>query len=89
MSLALHVDAERWRTHLDDTLDVIPALVPVIKGNGYGFGLQRLTREAAALRVDTVAVGDPAEIRTVRAGYQRDILVLAPWRPEWKDDFPY
>ena len=47
MSLTLHVDGARWRAHLHGTLESMPGLVPVAKGNGYGFGLARLARKAA------------------------------------------
>jgi hypothetical protein len=87
MSVTLHVDGERWRSHLRATLDAMPGLVPVVKGNGYGFGARRLAHEAAALGVDTVAVGEPEELRTVGSAFTGDVLVLAPWRPEWKDAY--
>ena len=38
MSLSLYVDGDRWRSHLRSVLAPHPTLVPVIKGNGYGFG---------------------------------------------------
>lgn len=39
MSLILHVAAEKWRTHLATVVANSEAqVVPVIKGNGYGFG---------------------------------------------------
>jgi hypothetical protein len=34
-----------------------------------------------------VAVGEPEEIAAVRAAYDGDVLVLAPWRPEWASAF--
>ena len=37
MALTLTVDGERWRTHLRAVADATPGLVPVAKGNGYGF----------------------------------------------------
>ena len=71
MPLTLRVDGARWRTHLRAVAEQYReaaggGLVPVVKGNGYGFGLDRLAREAATLGVDTVAVGTPEEVRTVR-----------------------
>ena len=50
MSLTLHVDGDRWRAHLARSPRRSPALVPVAKGNGYGFGLARLARKAALAR---------------------------------------
>lgn len=80
MSLVLHVDGERWRSHLRQVAEDRPGLVPVIKGNGYGFGLGRLARKSGWLGVDTVAVGTPAEIPQVASRFDGDLLVLTPWR---------
>ena len=38
-SSSLHVDGDRWRAHLRRVADGTPGLVPVAKGNGYGFTL--------------------------------------------------
>jgi len=88
VSVTLHVQGAQWRQHLRATVDAMPGLVPVMKGNGYGFGVGVLAAEAAALGVDTVAVGEPEEIAAARASFAGDVLVLAPWRPEWADTFP-
>jgi alanine racemase len=80
MTLRLHVDAGRWRRHLQATLAAAPGLVPVAKGNGYGFGIEMLAREASALGVDTVAVGTYPEVERARA-FGGAVLVLSPWRP--------
>jgi alanine racemase len=81
MSLSLYVDGERWRAHLRRFADTHPTLVPVVKGNGYGFGNAHLARKAAWLGADTVAVGSYAEIDDVRTRFDGTILVLTPWRP--------
>lgn len=81
MSLILTVDGERWRRHLRHTADTHPGLVPVIKGNGYGFGNARLARRAGWLGVDTVAVGTYHEVADVALRYDGDLVVLSPWRP--------
>lgn len=81
MSLSLYVDGDRWRSHMRDLLASHPTLVPVIKGNGYGFGNGRLARKSAWLGVDTVAVGTYDEVEDVRTRFDGDILVLTPWRP--------
>ena len=80
VSLRLHVG--RWREHLRTVAGASPGLVPVAKGNGYGFGLPRLAAEAARLAVDTVAVGMPAELAAVRAHFDGSIVVLTPWTSE-------
>jgi hypothetical protein len=81
MSLVLRVDGDRWRSHLKDVRARHPALVPVVKGNGYGFGLGRLARRSGWLGVDTLAVGTYEEIPAVEQRYDGSLLVLTPWRP--------
>ena len=90
MSLTLTVDGDRWRAHLLETVAQHPGIVPVAKGNGYGFGLGRLARRAQWLAgrsaetgapVDLVAVGIYDEIEQVASRYDGDLLVLTPWRP--------
>lgn len=91
MSLVLHVDGERWRRHLLEVAESTPGLVPVAKGNGYGFGLGRLARRtqwlaergAAAEQVwgDVLAVGTYDELGEVADRYDGSLLVLTPWRP--------
>jgi Alanine racemase, N-terminal domain len=81
MALTLHVDAQRWRAHLDGRLTAYPRLVPVAKGNGYGFGRTCLAVEAARLGVDTLAVGTEEELPSVAEAFPGDILILAPARP--------
>ncbi len=81
MSLTLYVDGDRWRSHLKDVLGSHPGLVPVAKGNGYGFGIGRLARKAAWLGVDTLAVGTYDEVPEASLRYDGSVLVLTPWRP--------
>ena len=81
VSFRLDVDGARWRAGLTRALDAEDRLVPVIKGNGYGFGNARLAAEAARLGVDTIAVGTAAEAAALRGGFTGDILTLAPWHP--------
>jgi alanine racemase len=81
LALTLYVDGDRWRTHLKGVLSRNPGLVPVAKGNGYGFGLHRLARKAQWLGVDTLAVGTYDELPEVSQRYDGSLLVLTPWRP--------
>lgn len=84
MSFDLYVDEDRWRAHLGSVLDSMPpntSLVPVVKGNGYGFAVPRLAEEAARLGVPAVAVGTYAELPAVERSFPGDLLVLEPWRP--------
>ncbi len=80
MSLTLHVDGDAWREHLRRVADERPGLVPVAKGNGYGFGNHRLARRTAWLGADTLAVGTYAELDDVADRCEADLLVLTPWR---------
>ncbi len=84
MPLTLRIDGDRWRAHLRATMDAFggpSALVPVAKGNGYGFGMAGLARRADWLGVDAVAVGTYAEVPEVLSRYGGDVLVMEPWRP--------
>ena len=82
MTLTLRIDRARWETHQQSLLDETPGLVPVAKGNGYGFGLRLLAQQATRLGVDTIAVGIAQEVAEVRAGgFAGDVVVLNPWRP--------
>lgn len=63
-------------------------LVPVAKGNGYGFGVGRLARRAGWLGVDMVAVGSYDEVPEVTSRFDGDVLVMTPWRP-YRQDVPY
>jgi Alanine racemase, N-terminal domain len=82
MALTLRVDGVRWREHQDAVAAAVPGLVPVAKGNGYGFGLSLLGGAARRLGADTLAVGVPGEVAAVRAAYDGDVLVLEPYLPE-------
>ena len=81
MPLTLYVDGNRWRHHLTGVVEREPGLVPVAKGNGYGFGLGRLARRATWLERDTIAVGTYAEVAAVEKRFPGSVLVLSPWRP--------
>ena len=90
MSLTLTVDGERWRSHLLRTVTELPGIVPVAKGNGYGFGIGRLARRCTWLdeqaattgsRIDMMAVGTYLELQQAAPRYTGDLLVLTPWRP--------
>ena len=90
MSLALAVDGDRWRRHLLETARAMPGLVPVVKGNGYGFGIGRLARRCAWLDdkagetgtpIDVLAVGTYLEVAHVADRFPGDVQVLTPWRP--------
>jgi alanine racemase len=79
MSLTLHVDEPAWRAHIDAVAAAHPGLVPVIKGNGYGFGRARLAAEALALGATEVAVGTVHELAGLPA--VPTVQVLTPAAP--------
>jgi alanine racemase len=56
-------------------------VVPVTKGNGYGFGNRTLAAESTVIGVATLAVGTYEEMPHVFDTFAGDILVLTPWRP--------
>lgn len=79
--LTLYVDSDRWWSHLRATVEAVPGLVPVVKGNGYGFGRERLAEVSQQLGVDTLAVGTYSEVADVSGPFEGSIMVLTPWRP--------
>lgn len=79
--LTLYVDGARWRGHLGSVVSAHRGIVPVTKGNGYGFGNEQLARTAQELGADMVAVGTYAEVAEVSAAFTGSVMVLSPWRP--------
>ena len=78
--ITLYVDRERWQQHLDHHVAIHPGIVPVAKGNGYGFGIEALAAKAQELGLETMAVGTYDEVIHADA-FEGDVLVLTPWRP--------
>ena len=76
--VTLQLDGERWREHLRTVAGATPGIVPVIKGNGYGFGLRRLAEESVTLGADTVGVGIPSEVGIVREAFPGDVVISDP-----------
>jgi alanine racemase len=77
--LNLHVDAERWRHHISHYLARYNQdLIPVIKGNGYGFGIPTLAREASSFQAECVACYSAEEAAIIRSQFSGDVLLLAP-----------
>lgn len=79
--LTMYVEEQRWREHLRSVLEAAPGLVPVAKGNGYGFGIGRLAEISEELGVDTIAVGTYAEVEQGLEHFSGSVMVLSPWRP--------
>jgi alanine racemase len=61
MTLRLSVHRSRWRAHVDLLRTTVPDLVPVVKGNGYGFDRAVLAAEAAGWAPE-VALGTLHEL---------------------------
>lgn len=61
MTIRLTIKSAIWRGHVVDVVNRVDGLVPVIKGNGYGFG-RRWLAERAAEFADTAAVGTVHEL---------------------------
>ena len=81
MTFDLVVDATRWRGHLDAFHAAVPGLIPVIKGNGYGFGRSVLFSETTRSGAPQVAVGTYQEAAEALEEFAGDVLVMTPWRP--------
>lgn len=87
MTLTLAVDTVRWEEHQRRVHAQFPDLVPVCKGNGYGFGHQRLMRQASRLGMELVAVGTIQEAVRAEGLHSGDLLVLTPYRT-WEAPVP-
>ena len=61
MTIRLSVDRTRWWAHVADVAEQIDGLVPVVKGNGYGFGRDGLAIAAVELS-PLLAVGTVHEL---------------------------
>ena len=61
MTVRLTIRTAIWRSQVARVVNAVDGLVPVIKGNGYGFGRNRLANTAAEF-CDTVAVGTVHEL---------------------------
>ena len=76
----LYVNLEQLRRNVRTLLGELEgkALIPVLKGNAYGLGLERIGRELAAFEeIHTLAVAQVSEGAALRdAGVEKDILVL-------------
>jgi len=74
VALTLTVELDRWRAHLARTTAARPGLVPVVKGNGYGFGRSRLLAECERLGLGEVAVGTAWELPGLLPGQRAVVL---------------
>lgn len=64
MTLQLSVDSTAWNLHISQTANSLGDLIPVVKGNGYGFGRATLIEHARKISHD-IAVGTIFEAHDV------------------------
>jgi alanine racemase len=75
--LRLSVDERVWRRHVDAVRAAVPGLVPVVKGNGYGFGRARLAALACGWPTDELAVGTVHELADTHAAVTGGTTVVS------------
>ena len=85
MTLRLTVQKHAWQRQLAAGAACRPGLIPVVKGNGYGFGRKTLMPIAAQLS-DHIAVGTVYEASDVPTG--RVAVVLTPHLGALPKDLP-
>jgi alanine racemase len=96
MTFSLAVDSVKFRGHLVSVMNNYAAagaeLVPVVKGNGYGFGRRLLAQEASRLGCNRIAIGTVWELGQTLADFAGEILVLEPFNSaddsavaQWRD----
>ena len=80
MTFSLNVDATKFRGHLVSVMNSYASagaeLVPVIKGNGYGFGRGVLADEASRLGCNRIAIGTIWELGQALADFPGEITQL-------------
>jgi len=87
MTLRLTVESDAWNHHVSQTVNSLGDVLPVVKGNGYGFGRAVLMQHASRLSSD-VAVGTVHELGEVPAAMRPFVLtplgvgVVAPPRTD-------
>ena len=83
MTFSLNVNVAKFRGHLVSVMNSYATsgaeLVPVIKGNGYGFGRDLLADEASRLGCNRIAIGTVWELGQALADFAGQILVLEPF----------
>jgi hypothetical protein len=89
MTVVLTVDEGAWQGHIAQVASIVgnEALIPVVKGNGYGFGRGWLARRAVAGGAATIAVGTVHEVPEA-TGLGATVVVLTPSIATDVDDLP-
>ncbi|SDW24473.1 Alanine racemase [Marininema mesophilum] len=79
MSLTLYLDERSWLRHFDEMEERYPGYLPVIKGNGYGFGNDMLTQTALRINKTTICTGTVEEARALeKLDAVSEMMVLTP-----------
>ncbi|PTM58228.1 alanine racemase [Desmospora activa] len=87
MSLTLYLNRNDWLRHLAETESRFPRFIPVIKGNGYGFGNEFLVGAAQRAGKRSIAVGTVEEARQLEGeGSFDQVLILTPVLTELEAD---
>jgi len=81
VTVRLHVRTAVWRSQIAQLVASTDGLVPVVKGNGYGFGRVQLATIAAEL-CDTVAVGTIHELDRLPDSLTAVVLTPSLQRPD-------
>lgn len=84
MTFTLVIDLPRWQAHIDRYLAEHPWVVPVVKGDGYGIGAERVLAQCRRVGAPVVAAGTPVEAAEALAALEpvgSDVLVLFPTMP--------
>lgn len=87
MTVRLTVYRASWRAQIAQVATSLPGIVPVVKGNGYGFGLADLLTYATEIG-GTVAVGSIHELAPVPEGIIPLVLTPALRAPDRADAVP-
>jgi hypothetical protein len=75
MTVMLTVRRAEWEAHVDEYAGAVERLIPVVKGNGYGFG-RAVLHPIAAMLADRVCVGSVHELDHIPPGVTP--IVLTP-----------
>lgn len=80
MTLRLTVNEVAWKQHVQSVAKSYPGIVPVVKGNGYGFRRWNLMPLAGQLS-DEIAVGTVFEARDIPSGVTPIVLTPTMTQP--------
>lgn len=92
MTFKLTIDRNSFdknlRNVISDYQDAGSKVVPVIKGNGYGFGRQNLAAEVSKINLPRIAIGSVYELDQALSNFGGEIVVLEPFNPNDNSTIP-